>query len=222
MSTSTDQHPLGTPGGTDTTAVPDLTPSIVDTILNLDDFLSGDVRLAERSALFALRPDLEARIEELDTELFGLTDSRGNVLGTGEVDAEATVSTGTGTQRAFEVARELLAVQQEYARSFVSVRMRQMDSDAWPALKKKHERAIETMRTEKTFGKDLADALILACAIRPIFTPEQLAAFRKRVGDPVMQTLAGTAWGVCESSGVSVPKSQLSSLVLKRQEHAAN
>lgn len=213
---STDQHPLGTPSGdTDTsTRVPDLTPSIVDTMLDLDDFLSGDVRLAERSASFATKPDLQAVIEELNGELDGLTDERGRPM----VDPEASVS-DSGVARVADVNARLQTAQREYAASFRSVRMRQMNSDEWAAFRKKHERAIAAnadSSQEAPLPQALLDELIVTCAVRPTFTDEQLAKFRQRVGHAAISVLAGTAWNVCTESGVSVPKSSLSSLVQRQ------
>jgi hypothetical protein len=53
--------------------------------------------------------------------------------------------------------------------------------------------------------------------VAPRMTVEQVRALRKRVGRPVYDTLFNTAWAVNTRSGVSVPKSLLSSAVLRQQ-----
>jgi hypothetical protein len=57
--------------------------SIVDTILQLDAYMSGDVRRAEKTARFCSKPWLEADIDELVFELQGLVDELGNPLPAG-------------------------------------------------------------------------------------------------------------------------------------------
>jgi hypothetical protein len=77
--------PLGTPNPAPGEAPPIEPPpvSIIDTILQLDDYLSGDVRRAEKTARFCSKPWLEADIDELLFELEGLTDAQGNPIARG-------------------------------------------------------------------------------------------------------------------------------------------
>jgi len=198
-------HPLGNIDGT-TVPAPDLDAgkSIVDTILNLDDFLAADVRLAEKTARFCTQPELEARIETLHAELDSLTDNDGRPLATDDDDL-------AGAERSANVVNsELITAQREYAAAMRSVRMRQMDEDDWVAFMKTHQKDLdEGIPYPPSFYEDL----IVGTAVAPRFTVAKLQAFRKKVGHPAFNELSQTAWAVNTQSGVSVPKSPLSSAV---------
>jgi hypothetical protein len=62
------------------------------------------------------------------------------------------------------------------------------------------------------------DELISLCAIAPEMSIPQVQAFRRKAGHPVLHSIGLGCWEVCSKSGVSVPKSLLSSHVLKQQE----
>jgi hypothetical protein len=197
-------HPLGDIDGTSSTTTATVEqPSIVDTILNLDDFLAADVRLAEKTARFCTKPELEARIEDLHAELDALTDNDGRPLATDDDLA------GAG-RSASVVNAELVAAQREYATAMRSVRMRQMDEDDWTAFQARHK---ATINDGPPYPVGFYEDLIVRTAVAPKFTAAKLQAFRKKVGHPSFNELAQTAWAVNTSSGVSVPKSPLSSAV---------
>jgi len=204
------EHPLGDLDGTTMTDAPspvaDLVkePSIVDQILDLDRLLSADVRRAEKTARFATRPDLEADIDDLHAELATMVDERGNPL-----DDDGSLAAGRTAQ---QVALELRAKQRELAESFRSVRVRALPEDEWEAFYQKHRKGIEAGQRPPEMWAEL----IVACAIRPTFTPEKLQKFRTKVGHPAVDEIALACWAVNTTSGVSIPKSQLSSAVLKR------
>ena len=115
--------PLGSPNPAPTAPTPEPPPvSIVDTILNLDELLSADVRRAEKTARFCTKPWLEADIDELAYELDALTDAR------------ATRSKARRAGRPATVALRIQTMQAEYGAAFVSVRMGQLTSDDWQAV----------------------------------------------------------------------------------------
>lgn len=185
-------------------------PSIVDTILNLDEFLSGEIRLAEKTARFCITPDLEAVIDELDQQLALLVDNQGKTLsGTDQALGD------TGAGHAYGIAEELHAKRQEYAAAMRSVRMRQLPDDQWQAFRDEHREAFATseMTPER---KVMLDQLLVRSAHAPAISPEQLKQLRSRVGAAVIDELIQAAWQVNISSGVSVPKSRLSLAVLKQ------
>ena len=186
----------------------DASKSIVDTILDLDDFLSGDVRRAEKTARFCTRPDLEADIETLNAELDALTDSQGRPLPV--IDR----AVGDSSRSAHLVASEIAEKQREYAAAMVSVRFRQIDEDEWTAFLERHKKALED---GVPYPPVVYEDLIARTAVAPKFSVEQVRAFRAKVGHPVFQELAGVAWAVNTQSGVSIPKSLLSSGVLRQQ-----
>lgn len=181
-------------------------PSIVDTILDLDKLLSSDVRRAEKTARFCTEPWREARIDELQIELEGLTDDQGNPLD----DAEASVAAG---RTARTVALELREEQRAYAATFRSVRMRQLPADDWRAFQAKWKSDLEA---GGPFPDAMWDELIAASAFLPKITEAQVAQMRAKLGHPQVDELGATAWNVNATAGVSVPKSQLSSVVLRR------
>lgn len=204
-------HPLGTPNPpkSDTAALVN-EPSIVDTILNLDELLSADVRRAEKTARICLRPELEADIDQLEAELDSLTDQFGKPLDS-VVDAAVT----EGGSRARTVALQLAEKRQEYAAASRSVRMRQMSDDDWTAFKAKHKAAFDSQgpSPERTA---MFNDLVVRSAVTPAITAEQWVQLRKKLGAPQIDEFINVAWAVNTESGVSVPKSPLSSLVLKQ------
>jgi hypothetical protein len=66
------------------------------------------------------------------------------------------------------------------------------------------------------FPNDFYNELIEVSAKTPTITAAQAAKLRTKLGDPQMDVLAKAAWAVNTESGVSIPKSPLSSLVLRR------
>lgn len=185
-------------------------PSIVDTILDLDAFLSGDVRLAEKTARFCIEPDLEAEIDDLEHQLALLVDAGGRPLsGTDEALADDQVS------RPLELATKLQELRHRYAAAMRSVRMRQIPDDDWQAFKVLHREAFSTPEPTDE-RKVMLDELLIRTAHTPPISAEQLAKLRHRVGSPQVDELLDVAWTVNTKSGVSVPKSPLSSAVLKR------
>lgn len=225
------ETPFGSPDAADTAIVTDglgnvlngakAASSIVDTLLDLDELLSSDVRLAERSAIFYTRPDLEARIGELNAELDGLTDSQGRPQT--PVDA----SVGDGVRSAHVVALEIREAEQKYAASKRIANLRQMDEDDWAAFLQRHKAALAE---DPPYPPDFYEDLIVRSNARLIidaetgefgkpFTAEQVRGFRKKFGHPAFNEIFQAAWAVNSQSGVSVPKSWLSSAVLKHIEH---
>lgn len=181
--------------------------SIVDTILNLDEFLSGDVRRAETTARFCTRPELEAAMEDLNAELDSLTDSQGRPLPVVDEDLAG------GGRSALVVASEIKTLQQEYAAAMRSVRMRAMGEDDWTAFQARHKKAIEE---GVPYPLEFWEDLIVRSAAAPKFTAETLRDFRSKVGHAVFDEMANKAYRVNTMSGVSIPKSFLSSAVLRQ------
>lgn len=197
--------PFGTPNPAPGTPPVEPPPvSIIDTILQLDDFLSGDVRRAEKTARFCSKPWLEAEIDELVFELEGLTDEQGNPRPGQEKAAEAK-------------AIEIQTLQAEMGAAFVSVRMAQLASDKWQEFRATWR---EVLDKGAPYPNDFYNQLIEVSAKTPAITAEQVVALRGKLGDPQMDVLASAAWAVNTESGVSIPKSSLSSHVLRRAARA--
>jgi hypothetical protein len=206
-------HPLGDLNGTGlaTAVVGDPSKSIVDSVLDLDDFLSRDIRLAKKQAAFYTRPDLEAEIEELNDELDSLTDSQGRPL---PVMDE---SIADGERSASVVASELLAKQKEYAASRQVVIFEQLDEDEWAAFQVQWK---DALAKEPPYPAEFYADLIGRCALRPKIPADKVAQLRKHLGAPAFEELWRAAWSVNTRSGVSIPKSLLSSAVLRQQTPA--
>lgn len=189
-------------------AVADFSP--VDTLLKLDDLASGDVRRAEGLARFATRPDLEADIELLEDELRPLVDEQGRPL----VPAGEQSMAGETGRTAEAVNAELRALQAAYAASFKSIRLRQLNGDDWDAFKIKWRDVIEGDDDKKR--NHMLDVLVIECAISLKLDETSWANFRQQFGGVATEIVRGKAWSINTQSGVSVPKSSLSSLVQRQ------
>jgi len=193
----------------DATATPTaVESSIVNTILDLDEFLSGDVRRARKSARICVRPELEARLDELDIELDSLTDSNGNPL---DSDDDALAE---GGRTALVVAQERRGVQQQYAAAMRRIEVEAMPEDEWRAWYAANEKGLEAQDPE------VFNELIVRCAVAPTISAEQIKRLRAQAGHPQINELANAAWAVNTKSGVDVPKSPLSSHVLRQRRRA--
>lgn len=194
------QHPLGNP------EPPPAAPSaasIVDTILNLDELLSADVRRAEKSVTIYLRPDLEGRRDELEEELDLLTDSAGRPLSV----ADRGLEDGRSYDAVYTEQQDVL---REYAASGRRIRFRQMPDDEWDEFLAQHK---DSDKPGEPRPKSFWNDLIAASAVAPKMTVAQVAEMRKTVGSPPLTLMGNAAWEVNALSGVSIPKSRHSSRV---------
>jgi hypothetical protein len=205
MSQSTDTNPFVKP---DSGVDADL--SIISTILDLDELMSADVRLAERTVTIYTRPDIEARIDALEAEL-------GELLGpNGELPSEMDASLGDADQaRAYELADEIEIARKEYAASGRQIRVRQLPSDDWTAFRARHKKALDAGRP---YPDDMWSELVSLSAVEPTLSKEQVGKLRTVLGAPVLHMLSGACFSLNTEAGVSVPKSRLSSLVRKQRE----
>lgn len=194
-------HPLGAP---DRPAVSTVSKSIVDTIFDLGDLMSADIRRAEKIARFSVRPELEADIEEREAELQSMTDASGNPLVTDDELASS------GGRSVHTVNAELLALQKEYMESMRSVRVRAVPDDEWTALQTEHR---ETLAGPAPYTPEFYADVIVKSAISPKFTAEDVTKFRQKMGAPAFDAVFQAAWHVNTQSGVSIPKSLLSSVI---------
>lgn len=222
-------HPLG-----DIDAAADIpdAKSIVDSVLDLDEFLSADVRLPERSFRIFRRPDREARINDLSAELDSLLDAQGRDLsrlasGSGPAPKpERTVGDGGtppapaagGERTAGVVSAELLEEQRAYFRDSSTIRLRAMDDVTWQAFDAKWGKAFRetNVKDGEQYPPDAIAALIDATTVAPKITVDKVEGFRKRVGSPVIVELARECYQVNTQSGVSIPKSLISSVAMSR------
>jgi hypothetical protein len=208
-------HPLGQPASAtapQTSAKPP-TVSIVDTILDLDELMSADVRRAEKTARFATRADLEGDIDELEAELERLVDAQGAPVRTPDAAVSGTTEEGDRVRTAYEVALDLQTKQAEYGASFRSVRMRQVPDEDWLAFEAKWKQAIDA---GPSYPVEFWNELIAMSAHTPKIPLEKIPGMRKKLGHPPMDVLGKVAWDVNANAGVSIPKSRLSSAVLRR------
>lgn len=204
--------PFGDPEGPPVAATLPPKVSIVDTILNLDELMSADVRRAEKTARFFLEAWREARIDELEAELQQLTDAQGNPVQRPDRAVSETGEDGEPVRTAYDVAVELQTEQALLARSARSVRMRQVADDDWMAFEAKWKDAIAGAPPRPV---EFWNELIAMSAHTPQIPIAKVRAMRKQLGHPPMEVLGMAAWDVNATSGVSVPKSRLSSHVLK-------
>lgn len=188
--------------------------SIVDTILELDQLLSADVRRAEDVFRLYRRGDLLAKITELHEWLAALTDDMGRPLSPGDEEA-----LGEGGQvRA--LALELEETRKQCLRESGLVRLLQLEADDWEAFKTKWKSELAKPEGPAT---RMWNALIAATISEPAgVTDTSVIKMRQLYGAPQIDALGKACWDINTQAGVSVPKSPLSSLVLKRLEHETN
>jgi hypothetical protein len=185
--------------------------SVVDTVFDLDEFLAADVRLAQKQAAWYTKPDLEAVIEQLNAELDSLTDANGRPLAV----PDGSLVDG---RTAETVAAELLAVQRDYAASRRYILMQQLDSTDWDAFQAKWK---DALNNDPPYPPDFYAELISRCAVRPAVPVEKVPDLRTRLGGPAFEAIWSAAWSVNTRSGVSIPKSLLSSAVLKGSQRGS-
>jgi hypothetical protein len=187
------------------------TVSIIDTILQLDEYLSGDVRRAEKTARFCSKPWLEADIDELVFELDQLTDAR---------------ATPTRPARPRSVSRPGPRCRSPWrSRRCRRSTAPRSSRSGWRSCPRTSGRSSartwrEALDKGAPYPDDFYDALIGVSAKTPAITAEQAAGLRTKLGDPQMDALAKAAWDVNTNSGVSIPKSPLSSHVLRQAARA--
>lgn len=182
-------------------------PPLVETVLDLDEIMT-EGRRPERTARFCIRPDIEADIDELTYRLAELVDEDGKPLDGG--DDESLVDGGEH----LDIARQIEEKRAEMRKWMRSVRVRAMSKDEWLAFH-------TSMRDDKTddgYKPAFWIQLIVKCAIKPAFTDADVKKLRKQLGQPAVDMIGLACFRANTASGVDVPKSQLSSLVLKPRE----
>jgi len=181
--------------------------SIVDTILDLDELLSAQVRRAEKTVPIYTRGDLEGRIDALDDELLSLVDETGRPY----------PDRAVGERNPAAVSAEIEQLRAEYATSKVNITVRQMASDDWDEFRNTHAEAMKKVGTSEELGNEFWDALVAATMVAKNVTVEKVSAMRTRFGSPQVDMIAKAAWYVCTQAGIAVPFSLSSSLVMQQQ-----
>jgi hypothetical protein len=205
MSETTDTNPFVKPD-----SGVDADQSIISTILDLDELMSAEVRLAERIVTIYTRPDLEARIDALEAELTDLLGPNG------ELPSEMDATLGDAdTARAYALSDEIETARKEYAASGRQIRVRQLPSDDWTAFRARRKKELDD---GAPYPDDMWSELITLCAVEPTLSKEQVAKLRTILGAPVLHMLASACFSLNTEGGVSVPKSRLSSLVRRQRE----
>ena len=175
-------------------------PSVADVILDLDAFMSSDIRRAEKVAYVVTRADLEARLDELDHELETLTDDHGRPL-----QPAGEQSIGEATGRTYETVKaERDHVRSKMIASKRGFRLLQMKGDDWQAFRTKWRKAFDT-------GTPYPDALwnemVAACLVlNTPTTPEAVGKLRGILGAAPLAELEYKAWQVNANSGIDIPK----------------
>lgn len=181
--------------------------SIVDTLLDLDALLSADVRRAEGIVYIYTRPDLEARLDELEDELRQLVDADGRPIG----------ERSMAQRRPETVIAERAQVEAQYAASRQPIRIRQMTSDDWDDFKRRHKDAIARGGAVADLPTAMQNELVSKSLVtREPATIAQIEAMRKTFGSPQIVVIVGRAWELNHEAGVSVPKSLLFSRATKQ------
>ncbi|MCZ4497888.1 MAG: hypothetical protein JWQ74_441 [Marmoricola sp.] len=180
--------------------------SIVDTVLDLDEALSGDVRRAERTARFCIKPWLQGDLDELEAELADLVDDRGQPL---EKPGDAPLA---GGRDYLAVMAEYRAKQEEFVAAMRTVRVQAMEPTAWEAFKAKWAKQIDAEKMSAAMRKEI----VTECAIRPTISLAKYDALMEAFGEASMAAIGRQAWAACDHTGVDVPKSRVFSAVQRQ------
>lgn len=157
-------------------------------------------------------------MEDLQAELETKVDSNGRPKT--KVDADM----ADGSRSAHQVSLDIEALEGEYAAAMRSGRVQQMDEDDWTAFTTQWKSVLQDMPPyppafyEALIVRSKAALVIDGGKLGAPFTVEQVRTFRKKFGHPAFNAIAQAAWAVNNESGVSVPKSSLSSAVLRHIE----
>jgi hypothetical protein len=93
--------------------------------------------------------------------------------------------------------------------------MQQLDEDDWAAFQAQWK---DALAKEPPYPPEFYADLITKCALRPKIPADKVAEFRKKVGAPAVRGDLADGVGGEHQSGVSIPKSLLSSAVLRQQQ----
>lgn len=165
-------------------------------MLDLDEFLSSEPRLAEKTAYFLTKPHLQGDIEALEQQLALVTDDRGRPT--------PDRSAAGDEHLAATLAQAIEAKRTELRESARGVRVRQLSSTEWQAFGAAHREALDNPESPKR--PVMWAELIAACAIAPTMTLEQVHKLRATVGDPQIDEIRLACWDVCTTSGVAIPE----------------
>lgn len=191
--------------------------SIVDTILDLDSFLSGDVRRYEEPFTFATKPDLQAKVEALVEELtvleVTLAAPKPQKPSSDEALATPAPEPSTVDDRIKDKIRQIHALESEFADSFRAINLRQIDPEDFVTFRSKWKEEFAKPFLDQ--DQAMHDELVSITATSPKIPMEKMAAFKVKLGLPTFERLFSTAWRVNTHDGVSIPKSSLSSDDLK-------
>lgn len=182
--------------------------SIVDTVLDLDEALSGDVRRAERTARFCIKPHLHAVLDRLEGELEDLTDAQGRPL---EKGADSPLA--SDARDLDVVMTEYRAAQGEYVAAMRSVTVAAMEPTGWKAFKTKWAKQVAA----EQMSDDMRKELVVKCSSRPEISADQYDKLLDRYGEAAMARIGQAAWAACDHTGVDVPKSPVFSAVQRQQ-----
>lgn len=171
----------------------DLTATKVWTIADI----LAEAELPEKRASICLKANLQARHDEILTELAGLVDARGQLLD----DDEAAVGDIKPSTRARELVAEDEVVLREMRKSMWYPLFRGKTSDDMAVFNKEH-----LPKSEGAPMIDYYNRLISECSREPELSIEDVTNLRKKLGSKPIATLIETVAEVCARGGVDVPK----------------
>ncbi len=185
--------------------------SIIDTILELDQLLSADVRRAEQTFRLFRRGDLLAVITDLEDQLAAITDELGRPTGGDDSLADA--------GQARSLALQIQDARTAYYKESGNIRLYQLDPDEWEAFRTKWKKELDKPDGPGTI---FWNALIAETVSQPKLTQTQVIKMRQLYGGPQLDKLGSACWQLNTQAGASIPKSPRSSAVLKRLELETN
>lgn len=169
--------------------------------------LIAEARLPERSVDVCLRPDLTARLQELERD-----------LATAEEERLKSGSLASGSESRI-IAEEIEAVRDQMVEHTLKLRVRALPRRAFTALIAEHPpRPDNELDKAQGLNTDtFFDALVRSSVAEPALDDADWAALDGVLSDGQWQELASAAWGV-NRRDVDVPFSRRASRILSSSE----
>lgn len=164
--------------------------------MSVADVLAA-ARLPEKRAKVCLRADLQARYDELVTELGTLVNERGEIL----EDAEQSLGEQAATSKAEAIAAEIESVRVQMAESMWLPLFRGISTDDLAVFNAKHSPKKDN---DKAADAEYQARLIAECAIDPVMSLEEVVALRGKLHVASYGSLVRTANAVCAGK-IDVP-----------------
>lgn len=166
--------------------------------LSVATFLSS-AKAVTRSAYICMDGELDEELDRLIEEYDSLVDLEGKPIA--DEDGEASLA---DKNRVAELRQRINATHTARRAATVRVRFRRMPGDEYEVLEQKYRMSNGQIPADKL--PQFASKLIVACAIEPTMTPDEVAKLRHEMSKGQIRALDDAAYQVNNEGGTSAPK----------------